>query len=165
MNDIRSGANKRVFRFEALQTYTVDDEAEDFEAFLRGEKPSADDMQSWIEIIQGNEARGVAMVRVRRICWPITDYTRFEIEWGYKFSQPAGEDIRFIDDEVYKTLFPSDFVLDYWLIDESIAYILIYDEVGRHVTNIRLAENLGYLVDHRNKIVAKSKAAANHSVW
>src|SRR5271168_282410 len=72
---------KSAFRLELNQSYLVEKESAEFTEFLAGrirETPSSD-MQEWCKLIKAARLNGKIFQRVRRIAYPLTNYTRFEI--------------------------------------------------------------------------------------
>lgn len=131
-----SSFEKSAFRLELLQTYLVDEETEEFSAFLAGKllKTASPDMQVWCEDIQKAVSASKIYQRVRRIVLPLSDYTRFELITGYKYSVVAGEDIRILESG-FESLskITSIALTDFWLFDDRVCILLDYDKDGRYV--------------------------------
>jgi hypothetical protein len=121
----------RAFRLETLSRYDVPGEEEALRAFLEGApKPGPDpDDLAWQANIGAHAAAGRPMQRVHIIRGPLTDYLRFEIEWGYRDNAAAGEDIRIL--HVAKGELPDLGDVDFWLFDDSTLVLMRYDEKGR----------------------------------
>lgn len=68
------------------------------------------------------------------MCWspPLSDYLRYECEWGYAFNAQAGEEIGILD--LTTTPRPAALVdEDFWLLDGEFALRMVYDDAGRFV--------------------------------
>jgi hypothetical protein len=121
---------RSAFRLETLSRYTVPEEAERFALFLGGApNPGPDEgLRGWQELIRTHVSNGRSMQRVHVIRGPLTDYLRFEIEWGYRDNAAAGEDIRLLQvgqDELSEIGHE-----DFWLFDEVVLVRMRYDEAG-----------------------------------
>jgi uncharacterized protein DUF6879 len=128
------------FRLETLSRYDVPGEAEALGAFLGGAPmpaPDPDDL-AWRANIRSHAAVGRRMQRVHLIRGPLTDYLRFEIEWGYSDNAAAGEDIRIL--HVGDGELPELGDEDFWLFDDSTLVLMRYDEHGRWLGADQLAD-------------------------
>lgn len=126
-------AKGSIFRLECLQTYSVEYEEDSYKKFLAGESPSSEMMDDWCELVRGNVERGVNFQRVRIITTPLTKYTQYEIEWGYRFSITGGENVNVLIDnnDIYQNDAP--YMLDFWLIDDKEGYFMFYDLSGVYI--------------------------------
>lgn len=128
---------RSAFRLETLSYYAVEGELELlFRRFLEGEpRPPLEEWaagKGWVDLVSGGIAAGKAFQRVHLIRGPLTDYLRFEIEWGYLYSAPLGEEFRILSigqDETLDDL-PHE---DFWLFDDNLAISMVYDDEGRFV--------------------------------
>jgi hypothetical protein len=114
------------FRLECLPSYDVTEDAERdaYAAWLAGkELPSPH--RDWPELVASAVAAGKRMQRVR-VVRQMTQYIRFQIEWGYPANVAAGEAIYILDHEP-----PGLLRVDFWLFDDATAVVLEYDEHGR----------------------------------
>ncbi len=129
--DFRSSA----FRLELHPVYTMPGEADELRRFLAGEKPPTDYRYGWLDTVAAAEAVGKSMRRVRVVRRPLTDYIRYEFEWGFVYNVAAGEDIRVMDltDHAGPELPDHDF----WLFDDSTVVRLLYrldgTQIGREL--------------------------------
>jgi hypothetical protein len=116
----------RLFRLETLEQYTVGAEDEDFHRYLAGEPGPT---SKWHEVIRGEVARGLYTYRVHVVRSPLSDYLRYECEWGYTSSVVAGEQIRIIDTaERHKPdVVPDE---DFWLIGDEQLVLMHYNPDG-----------------------------------
>lgn len=84
-----------LFRLEVLPFYRADSDDDDFHRYLRGEPaPTAQVKQAWLDRIRADAEAGRIRRRVHAVTEPLTDYVRYEAEWGYAFNSAAGERIR-----------------------------------------------------------------------
>ena len=137
--DLLDSFTKYAWRLEALDTYDISDEREQFDDFLAGRtpQPSADDLE-WQARARDVVASGRSIGRVRMVGHPITDYTRFE--WAAYFDNiAAGESIR-----VYDRTSPGGtdhrFDQDFWLFDDRVAAVMNYTDDGTFV-GVTIDEN------------------------
>lgn len=91
----------------------------------------------WLARIQAAVARGYRWYRVHILDQPLSDYTRYEL-WGYRANQAAGEEIYLADRETHADL--QQLREDFWLIDNTIAIRMIYDDEGRSLRSERVPE-------------------------
>ncbi|MCF2529817.1 DUF6879 family protein [Yinghuangia soli] len=135
---------REAFRLETLSAYDVEDEQEEFAAFLAGEPmPPEWSDNPWVRAMTD---RGKAVARVHVLRSPWTDYLRYELS-AYPGNVKAGESIGIIDlaDHVVPGLPDHDF----WLFDNASVYRMHYTEAGRFVGAEplpvdRVAEYRGY---------------------
>jgi hypothetical protein len=111
------------FRLETRPVYSVPQEADMLAAFLRD--GSLPDMTGhpWVKRVREHCASGRRMGRVRAVSRPLTDYERFELAL-YPHSRAAGEEIRICDGGGVGGQ-------DFWLFDDQVAVMLLYDAEGR----------------------------------
>jgi len=122
-----------VFRLEILPQYMVDEEQDQFAAFVKGRPvpvPESGVLWEWKELVSKKTAAGKSMIRVHVLPELLTSYLRFEIEWGYPYMATAGEDIRLLLPETLRVLreLPKE---DFWLFDDRIVVFLKYNNEGR----------------------------------
>lgn len=117
------------WRLEALDSYDIGDEREQFEDFLAGRtpEPSPEDRQ-WQALARQVVASGRAIGRVRMVGHPISDYTRFE--WAaYPDNIAAGEQVR-VFDRAWPGGSDPRFDQDVWVFDDQIAAVMRYADSG-----------------------------------
>lgn len=116
-----------LFRLETLDQYTVSAEEKDFDRYMAGEDSPT---STWHEVIRGEVARGLITYRVHVVRSPLTDYLRYECEWGYTTSVAAGERIRIIDtaEQDKPAVVPDD--EDFWLIGDDHLLLMHYNPDG-----------------------------------
>lgn len=120
--------SKDRFRLETKPTYLVEDEADEFAAWKRGQRtlPSVDD-DPWLTNIRESTATGVRWWRVRILDYPLTDYSAYELH-GYQGNAAAGEDVYVADRTWSDELAGMD--QDFWVFDDRIVVRMIYDDEG-----------------------------------
>lgn len=118
------------WRYEGRDVYTVDGEQDRIEAFLRiGAVPrKTRENNGWIRIVEDIRARRASIGRVRVVGRPVTDYTRFEFA-AYPDNIAAGEDIQVIERRQLDPAWAA--VPDFWLFDDTTAFVQHFDEAGR----------------------------------
>jgi hypothetical protein len=122
---------KSAFRLELLDRYDAASEREDLARYLRGELIAPQDARRpWLDRLRAEAEAGILNQRVHVLRTPLTDYLRFECEWGYAHNAGAGEDIRIID--LAERALPGTLTdHDFWLIDDEHAIAMHYGEDGR----------------------------------
>jgi hypothetical protein len=125
--DFRSSA----FRLELHPVYTMPGEADELRRFRAGEKPPPGYHYGWLDTMAAARAAGKTVCRVRVVRQPLTDYVRYEFEWGFAYNVEAGEDIRVLDltDQPDPGLPDHDF----WLFDEQTVVKMLYRPDGTQI--------------------------------
>jgi hypothetical protein len=121
-----------LFRLETLPHYDVASDDEDYRRYLRGEaNPNAAAKQPWLRRLQTDTAAGRRWRRVHSISHPLSDYLRYECEWGYTYNVAAGEDVRILDlGDTDAGAFAAQ-VGDFFMIDGRHVVRSYYDDHGR----------------------------------
>ncbi len=121
------------FRLETLPHYDAASDDEDYHRYLRGEPaPTAEVKEAWLERLRTDTAAGRRWRRVHVVQPPLTDYLRYECEWGYTFNVAGGEDVRILDMSTSPA--GADVLAavgDFFLVDHEHAVAMDYGEVGR----------------------------------
>jgi hypothetical protein len=123
-----------LFRLETLSRYDVGSDGGDFARYLAGEPgPDMTRKGPWMDQIRSEVARGMHTYRVHVVTGPLSDYLRFEFEWGYTHNAAAGEHIRILDltDPRRPPGVPDLVDEDFWLIEEAHGIRMHYDPEGR----------------------------------
>jgi hypothetical protein len=122
---------KSAFRLELLDRYDADSEREDFSCFMRGEPiASLAARRPWLDRLRAEADSGILNQRVHVLHTPLSDYLRFECEWGYVYNAGAGEDIRIID--LAEQDLPDGLTdHDFWLVDDTHAIRMHYTGGGQ----------------------------------
>lgn len=116
------------FRLEVQQTYAMDDEQGDLEAFLAGAARPEGYNREWCDFVRGVTSGGRAIQRVKLLQRPYTDYSRFVMSWAVPVNVAAGEDYRIIDLPPGTTS-PLPWQ-DFWLFDDEQVIHLDFDADG-----------------------------------
>lgn len=161
-NYIDSRLTRAAFRLEVLDQYDVDSDGDDYRRFLAGETaPTPERKGLWLERLRQDAAQGILNHRVHVLRRPLTDYLRYEAEWGYAYNAAAGEGIGILD----TTDQPAPDVLvdhDFWLIDDQHAVRMHYSAHGEFVG----AEPVPELLDAYRKARDAAVAAAEpFALW
>ncbi|AZQ73239.1 DUF6879 family protein [Streptomyces abikoensis] len=114
------------FRLETLAAYDIEDEREEFEAFLAG-KPMPPEWHDnpWVRSMTD---RGKSVARVHVLRSPLTDYLRYELS-AYPGNITAGESVGIIDLSEREVSGLPDH--DFWLFDDADVYRMHYTAGGR----------------------------------
>lgn len=125
--DFRTSA----FRLELQQVYTMPGEADEFRRFLAGEKLPPDYHYGWLDTVARAVEAGKTIRRVRVVRQPLTDYIRYQFEWGFVYNVAAGEGIRVLDltDQAGPELPDHDF----WLFDDVTVVKMLYRPDGTQI--------------------------------
>lgn len=128
---IREHFTRTAFRLETLQQY--DPTAPDYRRYLNGEP--GPNKQAWIDRLRDERERGLYRHRVRIVTAPVTDYTRYECEWGYAPNAEAGEDIRILDlsERAMPRVVGWLVASDWWLLGDEYLISMRYSEDGQFV--------------------------------
>lgn len=120
-----------LFRLETLPHYDAASDDEDYRRYLRGDSaPSAAAKQPWLDRLRTDVAAGRHWRRVHSVRHPLSDYLRYECEWGYTYNVAGGEDVRILDlDQVGLDGFAG--VGDFFVVDGTHAVRSHYDDHGR----------------------------------
>ncbi|AEA28886.1 hypothetical protein Psed_6815 (plasmid) [Pseudonocardia dioxanivorans CB1190] len=139
------------WRYEGRDVYTVDGEQERIDAFLRsGVVPrKTRDNNGWIRVVEDVCARGASVGRVRVVGHPVTDYTRFEFA-AYPDNIDAGEDVQVIERQQLDRAWDS--VPDFWLFDDTTAFVQHFDEGGRFL-GAELVDNVAPFLEIRRMLL------------
>ena len=129
---IRSQFTRRAFRLETLDAYDVGDDGGDVARYLRGEaEPDPERKGAWLARLRAEQAAGKARQRVHVLGSPLSDYLRYECEWGYLPNVAVGEDVRILDLAERSRPAALDIDHDFWLLDDQVIVRMHYDERGR----------------------------------
>jgi hypothetical protein len=128
---IDSRLTRSVFRLELLDRYEVATDGNDFGRYLRGEpEPTPERKQPWLDHLRRERATGIRRHRVHVLSTPLSDYLRYECEWGYAPNTAAGEEVGIID--LSEQPRPEDLPdHDFWLIDDRHIVRMHYDDRGQ----------------------------------
>jgi uncharacterized protein DUF6879 len=121
-----------LFRLETLDYLDVSSDGDDFERYLAGlPGPDMSRKGPWMDVIRNEVAEGKHTYRVHVVRPPLTDYLRFDFEWGYVYNEQAGEHIGILD--LAERDCPESLIFqDFWLIDDEHLVLMQYDDAGRY---------------------------------
>lgn len=136
-------SQRSAFRLEALPQYLVPQEADEFAQWRAGRPLTlpTPETSPWLARIQAAVARGYRWYRVHILDQPLSDYARYEL-WGYRANQAAGEEIYLAERDAHADL--QQLREDFWLIDDTIAIRMIYDDDGHFLRPEHAAEPSRY---------------------
>lgn len=121
---------KTAFRLEALDQYLVEAEKVQFQGYLVGDELKNTRNKDWTDYIQQQVQLGKSIERIHVIPRVLTDYLKFEIDWGYRYSEQAGEKISLVYRDEVPLSMKSLTLPDFWLFDDSTCLIQRYDRFG-----------------------------------
>ncbi|MGH3898274.1 MAG: DUF6879 family protein [Pseudonocardiaceae bacterium] len=132
---VASHHTRDLFRLETLSFYNAASDSDDLRRYLQGEPaPTAEAKRPWLDRIRVDVAAGRAWRRIHAVTQPLSDYVRYECEWGYVPNSAAGEQIRIAE------LTPALAQIgDFFVLDGKHVVRSRYGETGRFVN----AEVLG----------------------
>jgi hypothetical protein len=118
-----------LFRLETLPHYDVASDDQDFHRYLRGEaEPNAAEKEPWLEELRTDTAANKHWRRVHALKHPLSDYLRYECEWGYVYNVSAGEQVRILDlDALHLGAFERQ-ASDFFVIDHKYVVRSVYDD-------------------------------------
>ncbi len=119
------------FRMETLPRYTVDSERERLRRYLAGEPLEIEPAtRQWLEFMAEEIRGGKRWCKVHILKSPLSEYLRFECEWGYAVSAEYGQEVYILDEaeRARPAGIPDE---DFWLFDENTGARLHYDDEGR----------------------------------
>lgn len=123
---------RSAFRLEVLPQYTVDSDQGNVTSYLEGDpEPSWAHGGPWFDHLAEERAAGRRRYRVHIVTPPLSDYLRYECEWGYVYTTAAGEEVYILDTS--ETTPPMKDLLDHdwWLLDDEHVLRMHYDTEGR----------------------------------
>jgi hypothetical protein len=129
VQDFDSLFRHRVFRLETLDWYNAANEREPYARFLAGEPADPAWREPWKRLVRDVRESGRTMERVHIVSEPASDYIRFELLHVYPANVEAGEDVRVLGQKTANDLWLGAY--DYWLFDDDLAAMLVYDGFGR----------------------------------
>ncbi|WP_219416429.1 DUF6879 family protein [Pseudonocardia nigra] len=122
-----------LFRLETLDRYRSASDGDDLDRFLHGEpEPDRAGKQAWLDKLRTDAVAGRRRRRVHVVTPPLSDYLRYECEWGYADNSAAGEEIRILD--LSRAPDGADLLLrvgDFYLADDLHVATVDYDPNGQ----------------------------------
>ena len=168
VQDFDSLFRHRVFRLETLDWYDAPNEREPYRRFLAGEPVDPAWREPWKRLVRDVRASGRIMQRVHVVSEPVSDYIRFELLHVYPANVEAGEDVRILGRKTANTEWLAFY--DYWLFDDKLAAILVYDDSGgvARVELLRDESTLEWLCSERRDALRLAtplaKYVAKHNI-
>jgi hypothetical protein len=160
------GFRHSAFRLETLPAYAIDAEAESFTAWKAGQSPPPWQLdRDWCHLVTGATKAGKSMTRVRAVRFPLSDYVRFEMDWGYPQNIEAGEDIRILalrGDDALPFIPDPDLGYDFWLFDDVTVVRMEYDGAGRFIRPVDASDHLSRFIDCRDHAVRRAQPFSVH---
>ncbi|OLT31845.1 hypothetical protein BJF79_08605 [Actinomadura sp. CNU-125] len=149
------------FRLETLDHYAVSSESERLNRYLNGEPLEIEAAtREWLEFMAAEIASGKRWYKVHILRSPLSEYLRFECEWGYAVSSQYGQEVFILDETEHARPagIPNE---DFWLFDNDKVARLLYDDEGRFlgaelVDGIEAAAYPGY----RDAVMAEAEPFA-----
>jgi hypothetical protein len=133
LGEFIDAARHTLFRLETLDHYDVSSDGGDFQRWLHGEPgPDAGRKAAWHKVLQADLDRGVRTSRVHVVRSPLSEYLRYEFEWGYAHNL-AYETIGILDLAEQPLPRELEGVGDFWLIDGVRAAVMHYDDAGHYL--------------------------------
>jgi hypothetical protein len=123
---------RSAFRLEQLPQYLVPQEDELLADWRAGRSiRRTPETSDWLRLIADHTAAGRRVYRVHVVDWPLSEYTRFEIDC-YPDNIAAGEDVYVADRTASADL---KYVLreDFWLLDDRLVLLMRYDDEGHYL--------------------------------
>lgn len=121
---------REAFRVESLPAYAVASESAGLRAYLAGEPYAISDAGlAFKHYVRGQVESGIKWHRVRVVRGPLTDYERWECEWGYTANEQFGYPTFVLD--LSDAAEPPDLPgYDWWMLDEQVVLRFHYDAQG-----------------------------------
>jgi hypothetical protein len=145
----------KLFRLETLDHYDVATDDQDFHRYLAGEPaPEASCKEEWLQVLRAEAAAGKHSRRVHVVTGPLSDYLRYEFEWGYVYNAAAGEDIRILDLSGRRLAGAGPLLhQDFFIIEDEWVLRMQYDHAGRYIgTAVVTGETVAGYVELREAI-------------
>lgn len=118
-----------LLRLENRSHYTSGSDGGDYHRYLRGEAEPLEG-EAWRQAIARDTAAGRHWSKIHVVRGDLTDYERYEFEWGFTRTVAAGEQVRIFETGCDDFL---EEVPDFFLVDGEHVVRSIYNEAGRHV--------------------------------
>jgi hypothetical protein len=121
-----------LFRLETLPMYNAASDDQDFHRYLRGEpQPTASVKPAFLNRLRADVTAGKQWRRVHSLRHPLTDYLRYECEWGYVYNVQAGEQVRILDLDAHHLPEFEHLVSDFFVLDHKHVVRSFYDDHRR----------------------------------
>src|SRR5216684_1100797 len=100
--DYLAVAKKSLFRFEFLQEYDAG-EKDNIKQWRKTSQINSALFKEWWDFLEKKHGEGVITQRVRRVVYPLNEYTQWEL-MGHRLSIQHGDDIREISNDQFRRL-------------------------------------------------------------
>lgn len=163
---IKTHFTATAFRWECLPAYEVASDGTDFGRYLAGEPgPTPERKQPWLDRLADEYARGLRRSRVRLLHNPLTDYERYECEWGYVPNVGAGEQVSVLRLGEHELPNPDALAAnDWWLLDDRHLLVMHYGPAGEFHGAEHVTDELSVAV-HRAARQLLSETAEPFTTW
>lgn len=136
-----------MLRLETLDYYHPD--APGFARWQRREhEPDWPAKRPWLDRVRADHEAGITRRRVRIVRGPLTEYVRFECQWGYVPLGEHGEDIRILD--LTETGADLAEIGDFSVFDHTHVIFMHYDADGAFLGATVVEQNPEYFVALRD---------------
>lgn len=150
-------SSDQLFRLETLDRYSTGAEDEDYGRWSRGEPQPPVDGDPWFDkVVRATTLAGKQWRRVHMLRLPLTDYLRFELEYGYTRSEQAGERV-YILEVAQGAPLPLPPV-DFWLFGDDVAVRMDYDSDGSVLDRVLVTDRSTVEQFRRRRDLALSRA-------
>lgn len=115
-------ASQVISRVEQHSEYSVPGDREIFEKYKNGESYSLDnDLKEYYDLIKKITDSGVSFWRLRVFDTPLTDYQKYEIDWGYLLGEKFGQQTFALRREMYNSILSEHSIspCDFWFFDRK----------------------------------------------
>ena len=114
-------------RIEVLPSFRIEEETAALAAAREGRRPNLEFLREWHEYLDEVSDSGRTSRRLRLVSTPLTEYERFEVEWGYASNAAHGEQIRLISRSVAPDM------KDLWIFDGGTVFEMLYGPDGSYI--------------------------------
>lgn len=150
-------SKEEIFRFEALQEYFSDNsneiEKEISKQFKETGEIDMDLMKDWHEFIQRKTSRGVKMIWIRLLKFPLNEYTKSEV-YIYKKRLKYGIDIHIITEDKFNQLKIK--FKDFYLIDKTRPIKMNYGKSNEFLNCQSDKKNILEYIKYRKLLIRNS---------
>lgn len=126
--DYLNNCQSYAWRWECLPSYGIEREQPVLAAWRAGEPEPAGASAGWHDRVRRIANSGRTIGRVRGVRYPLSDYTRMELDWAYPGNAAAGEVIGVLDLTEHDHGLPD---YDFWLVDDLHVIRMRYDSDGQ----------------------------------
>ena len=163
LDQLWDGLEREAFRLETLDRYTVPHEADVVHRYVTGAPHQETDFaRGWADYVAGMTARGITYHRVHVVHSPLSEYLRYECEWGYTRYTQRGERAYILDTaEAARPGEVPDY--DFWLLDDTHVIRMHYDPDGSFIGAELLPASV--VDEHRRARDAAIAAATPFEAW